>query len=271
MLIAIAPVLFYIPIHDAAAYAMIRLFLQCDAEGFQCIAGQRRDQLTRQALEGAHAFPFEPLDVLLGDQAVRAAVCSAVLRSTGRLILALRGNIYPGDAADRFFADARGVGLIGVNMQREGRRLTDPDHDSFKDQRPDARQADGEFLAVRDAQPLRVPRRGMQMALGDDGGFAADDPVACLDMDLGRVLQVTREPDGGLKAKLARVGRGDLRLRLLSQGAQPLALTKEIVADFHAHGVEVCPWTVDEPKDMQRLIDLGVDGLLTNRIDTVWF
>ena len=60
----------------------------------------------------------------------------------------------------------------------------------------------------------------MQMALGDDGGFAADDPVACLDMDGNRVLQVTREPDGRLKAKLARVGRGDLRLRLPTEGAQ---------------------------------------------------
>ena len=271
MLTEKAPVLFYVPIHDTAAYAMIRLFLQCDAAGFQRIAGQRRDQLTRKALEGAHAFPLEPLDVLLGDQAVRAAVCSAVHGSTGRLILALRGSACPDDAADGIFADARGVGLIGVNMQGEGRRLADPDHDPFKDQRPDARQADGQFLAVRDPQPLRVPRRGMQMALGDDGGFAADDPVACLDMDLRRVLQVTRETDGGRKAKLARVGRGDLRLCLLSQGAQHLALTKEIVADFHAHGALVCPWTVDEPRDMQRLIDLGVDGMLTNRIDTVWF
>ena len=43
------------------------------------------------------------------------------------------------------------------------------------------------------------------------------------------------------------------------------------MADFHAHGAHVCPWTVDEPRDMQRLIDLGVDGMLTNRIDTVWF
>ena len=126
-------------------------------------------------------------------------------------------------------------------------------------------------LAYTDSLTGLCNRRGMQMALGDDGGFAADDPVACLNMDLGRVLQVTREPDGGLKAKLARVGCGDLRLRLLSQGAQPLALTKEIVADFHAHGTQVCPWTVDEPRDMQRLIDLCVDGMLTNRIDTVWF
>lgn len=48
-----------------------------------------------------------------------------------------------------------------------------------------------------------------------------------------------------------------------------LALTKEIVADFHAHGVEVYPWTVDDPEEMRRMAALGVDGLLTNRVDTM--
>ena len=46
-----------------------------------------------------------------------------------------------------------------------------------------------------------------------------------------------------------------------------LSLTKEIVEDFHANHVAVYPWTVDEPEEMRRMADLGVDGLLTNRID----
>lgn len=50
-----------------------------------------------------------------------------------------------------------------------------------------------------------------------------------------------------------------------------LALTEEIVADFHAHGVEVYPWTVDAPEEMRRMAGLGVDGLLTNRVDTALF
>ena len=46
-----------------------------------------------------------------------------------------------------------------------------------------------------------------------------------------------------------------------------LALAKEIVEDFHAHGVRVYPWTVDDPVEMLRQRQLGVDGLLTNRVD----
>ena len=46
-----------------------------------------------------------------------------------------------------------------------------------------------------------------------------------------------------------------------------LALTEEIVADFHARGIEVYPWTVDEPEEMRRMAALGADGLLTNRAD----
>lgn len=46
-----------------------------------------------------------------------------------------------------------------------------------------------------------------------------------------------------------------------------LSLSEEDIADFHEHGVKVYPWTVDEKEDMQRMLKMGVDGMLTNRID----
>ncbi|MFC7430426.1 MULTISPECIES: glycerophosphodiester phosphodiesterase family protein [unclassified Agrococcus] len=39
------------------------------------------------------------------------------------------------------------------------------------------------------------------------------------------------------------------------------------VAAFHAAGVEVHVWTVDEPAAMRRLVALGVDGIVTDRAD----
>ena len=41
-------------------------------------------------------------------------------------------------------------------------------------------------------------------------------------------------------------------------------LTPALVADAHARNVEVLAWTVDEAPDMQRLIDMGVDGIITD-------
>jgi glycerophosphoryl diester phosphodiesterase len=44
-------------------------------------------------------------------------------------------------------------------------------------------------------------------------------------------------------------------------------LTEETVAEAHALGLKVIPWTVNRPDDMQRLISWGVDGLITDRPD----
>lgn len=44
-------------------------------------------------------------------------------------------------------------------------------------------------------------------------------------------------------------------------------VTAEAVAEAHALGLRVYPWTVNDVTDMQRLIALGVDGITTDRPD----
>ncbi|MGB3428073.1 MAG: glycerophosphodiester phosphodiesterase family protein, partial [Burkholderiaceae bacterium] len=44
-------------------------------------------------------------------------------------------------------------------------------------------------------------------------------------------------------------------------------LTPELVAEAHALGLAVIAWTVNEPGDIERMLDLRIDGLITDYPD----
>lgn len=46
-------------------------------------------------------------------------------------------------------------------------------------------------------------------------------------------------------------------------------LTSQLVAEAHALGLRVIPWTANHPDDMARLIGMRVDGLITDRPDVL--
>ncbi|GAB3927714.1 glycerophosphoryl diester phosphodiesterase [Microlunatus endophyticus] len=52
-------------------------------------------------------------------------------------------------------------------------------------------------------------------------------------------------------------------------GRQVAVLTERLVTAAHQAGRQVHVWTIDDAAEMNRLIDLGVDGIFTDRIDTL--
>jgi glycerophosphoryl diester phosphodiesterase len=46
-------------------------------------------------------------------------------------------------------------------------------------------------------------------------------------------------------------------------------ITPELLAEAHSLGISVIPWTVNSPVMMNRLLDMGVDGIISDRPDLV--
>jgi glycerophosphoryl diester phosphodiesterase len=80
---------------------------------------------------------------------------------------------------------------------------------------------------------------------------------------------VSRFAPGGLAEVLLR-GRGDalqVPHRLPERLGGATVVTERFLRRAHASGRAVHVWTVDDPDEMRDLLDLGVDGLMTDRTD----
>ena len=44
-------------------------------------------------------------------------------------------------------------------------------------------------------------------------------------------------------------------------------ITIELVAEAHNLGLPVCTWTVNEVEDIENMIDMGIDGIITDYTD----
>lgn len=82
-------------------------------------------------------------------------------------------------------------------------------------------------------------------------GYSTEDVIAFLEA-----------MEAGTLADLEPVG---FALQIPPEFLGTPLVTAELVEAAHAHGVEVHVWTVDEVAEMERLLDLGVDGLMTDR------
>jgi glycerophosphoryl diester phosphodiesterase len=66
---------------------------------------------------------------------------------------------------------------------------------------------------------------------------------------------------------VARALRGIDALQVPERQRRLRVVTPRLLAAAHRHEVEVHVWTVNDPADMRRLVELGVDGIVTDRAD----
>ena len=103
---------------------------------------------------------------------------------------------------------------------------------------------------------------------------APDIPTSCLTIDTQNNSTMAPAADGKSPwhAGLALRDYGSVPALVAAAGCTTWSmfwrnLTPELVREAHGKGLKVLPWTVNNPADMERLIDMGVDGIITDYPD----
>jgi glycerophosphoryl diester phosphodiesterase len=208
------------------------------------------------------------------------------------LALAHRGDwsAAPENTVAAFRAAERaGADMVELDIRRSADGAVVVVHDATLD------RVWGSPLAVADATLAELSRIGIA-TLAE--ALACDDLPVMVDFTPADVVEpalaVISEADA-LDRVLFSGGNvaGHRRIRALAPAARialtwterdrpPFALLEELGAEFfnppwehvdaalvdtmHDRGYKVSTWTVDDPREMRRIVDCGVDAVVTNRV-----
>jgi glycerophosphoryl diester phosphodiesterase len=105
-------------------------------------------------------------------------------------------------------------------------------------------------------------------------GSFSDRRLAAMRRRCGPKLCSSLGPRGTARLKAAArglpVGRLPAPCAQVPVRARGVVVTdKRLVEAAHRRGLQVHVWTVDEPEEMEYLLDLGVDGIMTDRLEVL--
>lgn len=143
--------------------------------------------------------------------------------------------------------------------------------DAFPDTRfnIDVKSADaipGTVKAIRD---LRATDRVLIGSFSTRRRLAVvrELPGVATSISAGGALPAAHAARAGAVRMLRRLLVDVDAVQLPPRVAQAPITSERAISSFHAAGVEVHIWTVNDPAEMTRLLDLGVDGIVTDRAD----
>ena len=154
-------------------------------------------------------------------------------------------------------------------------------------------------VAAATVEELRALRRGEHSIATLEEALEAISVAVMVDYTLADVVEPALEAVGGALDRVLFSGgniEGHRRIRELAPDAR-IALTwtnatppaeslldelgveffnppyehvdADVVDAMHERGLKVSTWTVDDPGEMRRVVDLGVDAVITNRISVL--
>ena len=105
-------------------------------------------------------------------------------------------------------------------------------------------------------------------------GSFSDKRIKQIRSSLGSQLCVSAGPKSVMKFLAERYtfsfSRFNYHCLQVPQRSGPVKIvTKDFVERAHAKGLQVHVWTIDDPNEMHELLDLGVDGLMTDETSTL--
>lgn len=135
----------------------------------------------------------------------------------------------------------------------------------------DIKDAEAAIPAARAIREARATDRVLITSFDERRRRAAVDalPGVASSASVTTVLLAIAAAKIGAVPLARRVLRGLVAVQIPERRGFLRLVTARTVGALHRAGVEVHVWTVNEPKQMSRLLDLGVDGIVTDRCDVL--